>query len=133
MSNAIALLKAAATTGNIATRDPIEIFMQKIDTQIANAKQVKDGKEINTRSLWFRKEGGEYVVRVGRNAFEIAGSKLFRAKDLDAVVELLGAAKQAIREDKQLQQVIAKHSSERSERLKVGRAKGKAAKAAAAE
>lgn len=130
MTNAIALLKAAATTGVIATRDPIETFMQKVDAQIAYAREVKAGKEISARSLWFKKEGSEYVVRVGRNAFEIAGSKLFKAKDLDAVVELLGAAKQAIRDDKQLQQVIARHSSERSERLKVGRAKGKAAKAA---
>ncbi|MGO1160854.1 hypothetical protein ACTOV4_02725 [Brucella sp. C7-11G] len=131
MTNAIALLKAAATTGVIPTRDPIEIFMQKVDGQINYAKQVKEGKEVNTRSLWFKRDGAEYIVRIGRNAFEIAGSKLFRAKNLDAVVELLGAAKQAIRDDKQLQQVIAKHSSERSERLRVGRAKGKAEKAAA--
>ncbi|MFW7357482.1 MAG: hypothetical protein ACODTL_16180 [Brucella sp.] len=128
MNQALALLKAAATDNMPVARDPIGIFMSKIDTQIAYAKQVKEGKEINTRSLWFKKEGAEYIVRVGRNAFEIAGSKLFKAKDLDTVVELLGAAKQAIREDKALQQVIARHSADRSERLKEGRAKGKAAK-----
>lgn len=125
MTNVIDFLKAAATTGIVARRDPIEIFQSKIDTQIAYAKQVKEGKEINTRSLWFKREGAEYIVRIGRNAFEIAGAKLFRAKDLDAVVELLGAAKQAINEDKALQQVITKHSEARSERLKAGRAKGK--------
>ncbi|MBM7323864.1 hypothetical protein JS562_12160 [Agrobacterium sp. S2] len=128
MNQALALLKAAATDNMPVARDPIGIFLSKIDTQIAYAKQVKEGKEINTRSLWFKKEGAEYIVRVGRNAFEIAGAKLFKAKDLDTVVELLGAAKQAIREDKALQQVIAKHSADRSERLKEGRAKGKAAK-----
>lgn len=128
MNQALALLKAAATTGIVAHRDPVEIFLNKLDMQIAYAKQVKEGKEINTRSLWFKKEGAEYIVRVGRNAFEIAGAKLFRAKDLDTVVELLGAAKQAIKEDKALQQVIVKHSADRSERLKEGRAKGKAAK-----
>lgn len=128
MNQALALLKAAATDNMPVARDPIGIFLSKIDTQITYAKQVKEGKEINTRSLWFKKEGAEYIVRVGRNAFEIAGAKLFKAKDLDTVVELLGAAKQAIKEDKALQQVIAKHSADRSERLKEGRAKGKAAK-----
>ncbi|UVV67087.1 hypothetical protein [Brucella anthropi] len=125
MNQALALLKAAATTGIVAHRDPVEIFLNKLDMQIAYAKQVKEGKEINTRSLWFKKEGAEYIVRVGRNAFEIAGAKLFKAKDLDTVVELLGAAKQAIKEDKALQQVIARHSADRSERLKAGRAEGK--------
>ncbi|MDR6757198.1 hypothetical protein J2Y48_002494 [Mycoplana sp. BE70] len=128
MTNALELLKASATTGNVGGRNPLEIFYSKIDTQIAFAKQVKDGKDINTRSLWFKKDGAHYIVRVGRNAFEIAGSKLFRANDLDAVVELLGAAKDAIKADKALQDVIALHSMERSERLKAGRAKGKAAK-----
>lgn len=128
MNQALALLKAAATTGIVAHRDPVEIFLNRLDMQIAYAKQVKEGKEINTRSLWFKREGAEYIVRVGRNAFEIAGSKLFRAKDLDTVIELLGAARQGIKEDKALQQVIAKHSEARSERLKEGRAKGKAAK-----
>ncbi|GAA5657114.1 hypothetical protein Brsp06_03488 [Brucella sp. NBRC 13694] len=125
MNQALAILKAAATSNVPVARDPIGIFQSKIDTQIAYAKQVKEGKEINTRSLWFKKDGAEYIVRIGRNAFEIAGAKLFKAKDLDAVVELLGAAKQAINDDKALQQVITKHSEARSERLKEGRAKGK--------
>lgn len=129
MTNAIELLKASATTGHVAGQNPLDIFYNKIDTQISYAKQVKEGKEINTRSLWFRKQGSEYIVRIGRNAFEIAGSKLFRAADLDKVVELLTAAKAAIGQDKDLQDKIALHSMERSERLKKGRAKGKAAKA----
>jgi len=127
MTNAIELLKAAATTGFVGGRNPIEIFLNKIDTQIAHAKQMKEGQEINTRSLWFKKEGAEYIVRIGRNAFEIGGAKLFKAKDLDAVVELLSAAKQAINEDKELQATISKYSAARSERLKAGRAGSKKA------
>ncbi|WVT74001.1 hypothetical protein QM996_02485 [Sinorhizobium chiapasense] len=125
MTNAIELLKSAATTGFVGGRNPLEIFYMKLDTQIEYAKQVKDGKALNSRSLWFRKDGAGYVVRIGRNAFEVAGSKLFRAADLDGVVELLTAAKAAIGQDQKLQETIAKHSAERSERLKAGRAKSK--------
>lgn len=125
MTNAIELLKSAATTGTVGGRSPLDIFYGKIDTQIEFAKQMKDGKPVNSRSTWFRKDGAGYVVRIGRNAFEIAGSKLFRASDLDKVVELLVAAKAAIEQDKKLQDAIALHSMERSERLKAGRAKGK--------
>lgn len=128
MTNALELLKASATSGVIGGQNPLDIFYSKIDAQIANAKAVKEGKEINTRSLWFRKQGNEYIVRIGHNAFEIAGSKLFKAADLDKVVELLAAAKAAIQADKDLQDKIALHSMERSERLKKGRAKTKAAK-----
>lgn len=121
MTNALELLKASATTGIVGGKSPLDIFYSKIDTQIEYAGQVKAGKDINTRSLWFRKDGAGYVVRIGRNAFEIAGSKLFRAADLDKVIELLAAAKAAIQQDKKLQDVIALHSLERSERLKKGR------------
>lgn len=41
-------------------------------------------------------------MRIGRDTFEIAGSKLFRAADLDAVVVILNAAKDAIQSDKKL-------------------------------
>ncbi|CDZ31175.1 Hypothetical protein NGAL_HAMBI490_60540 [Neorhizobium galegae bv. officinalis] len=129
MTNALEVLKSAATTGAAGGRNPLEIFNSKIDAQIAYAGQVKDGKAINTRSLWFRKDGAGYVVRIGRNGFEIAGSKLFKAADLDVVVEVLKAAKDVIQADKKLQDTIALHSMERSERLKVGRAKSKAKKA----
>ncbi|MEW9616040.1 hypothetical protein AB3G45_19685 [Shinella sp. S4-D37] len=130
MISALEILKSAATTGNVGNKNPLDIFYMKLDQQIEYAKQVKSGKELNTRSLWFRRDGANFVVRVGRNAFEIAGSKLFRAADLDAVVEILAAAKEAIKGDKALQDVIALHSMERSERLKKGRAAGKAKKAA---
>ena len=125
MTNALELLKSAATTGTVAGKSPLDIFYGKLDTQIEYAKQVKAGKDINTRSLWFRKDGAGYILRIGRNAFEIAGSKLFKAKDLDHVVTLLVAAKEAIKGDTKLQDLIAMHSLERSERLKAGRAKGK--------
>lgn len=131
MTNALELLKSAATTGNVGTKNPLDIFYSKLDQQIEYAGQVKAGKELNSRSLWFRKDGANYMVRIGRNAFEVAGSKLFKAADLDAVVELLKAAKMAIQQDKDLQDKIALHSMERTERLKVGRAKGKAKKEAA--
>jgi hypothetical protein len=79
MTNALELLKSAATTGNVGGKNPLDLFYSKVDTQIAFAKLVREGKAINTRSLWFRKDGATYVVSVGRNALEIAGSKLFRA------------------------------------------------------
>ncbi|MDT4832136.1 hypothetical protein FQZ97_656770 [compost metagenome] len=126
MTNALELLKSAATTGNVGGRSPLDIFYGKINTQIDFAKQMKEGKPVNSRSTWFRKDGAGFIVRIGRNAFEVAGSKLFRANDLDGVVELLTAAKAAIGQDKKLQDVIALHSMERSERLKKGRAKNKA-------
>jgi len=125
MTNAIELLKSAATTGTVGGMNPVDIFYNKIDTQISYAKQLKEGKEVKSRSTWFRKDANGFVVRIGRNAFEIAGSKLFKANDLDAVVELLLAAKEAIKADKKLQDAIAIHSMERSERLKKGRAKKK--------
>lgn len=125
MTSAIELLKASATKGNVGSRNPLEIFYEKLDAQLALVGQVKDGKEINTRSLWFRKDGTGYIVRIGRNAFEIAGSKLFRAADLDGVTAILNAAKQAIQADTKLQDAIALHSMERSERLKKGRSKKK--------
>lgn len=128
MANALDTLKAAATTGHVGGQNPVDIFYTKLQTQIDYAKQVKEGKQINSRSLWFRKQGAEYVVRIGRNAFEIAGSKLFKAADLDGVVTILKAAKEAIQQDKALQDKIAIQSMERSERLKAGRAKGKKAK-----
>lgn len=126
MTNALELLKSAATTGNVGGKNPLDIFYGKIEQQIEYAKQIKAGKDINTRSCWFRKDSGDYIVRIGRNAFEVAGSKLFKAADLDGVVELLTAAREAIKQDKKLQDTIALHSLERSERLKKGRAKGKA-------
>lgn len=126
MTNALELLKSAATTGNVGGKNPLDIFYGKIEQQIEYAKQIKAGKDINTRSCWFRKDGGNYIVRIGRNAFEVAGSKLFKTADLDGVVELLTAAREAIKQDKKLQDTIALHSLERSERLKKGRAKGKA-------
>ncbi|MGV1751525.1 hypothetical protein [Agrobacterium sp. CG674] len=128
MANALETLKAAATTGHVGGQNPVEIFYAKLKTQIDYAGQVKEGKAINTRSLWFRKQGAEYVVRIGRNAFEIAGSKLFKAADLDGVAVILNAAKEAIQADTKLQDKIALHSMERSERLKVGRSKSKKAK-----
>ncbi|WP_018897146.1 hypothetical protein [Rhizobium sp. 2MFCol3.1] len=123
MANALELLKSSATTGVVGGQSPLEIFYSKLDAQVKLAGEVKEGKQINTRSLWFRKDAQGYVVRIGRNAFEIAGSKLFRAKDLDEVVALLKAAKEAIGADEKLQAAIAKHSAERSARLKAGRAK----------
>jgi hypothetical protein len=129
MTNALELLKSAATTGNVGGQSPLDIFFGKLAVQIKTAEEAKEGKAFNTRSTWFRKSGTEYIVRIGRNAFEIAGSKLFKAKDLDGVIELLKAAKMAIESDAKLQAAITAHSVTRSERLKVGRAKGKAAKA----
>ncbi|MGF6155818.1 hypothetical protein M2267_001046 [Ensifer sp. KUDG1] len=126
MTNALELLKASATTGTVGGRNPLDIFYSKIDTQIAFAKQMKEGKPVNSRSTWFRKDGAGYIVRIGRNAFEIAGSKLFRAADLDGVVTILDAAREAIKQDKKLQEHITQFSAERSERLKKGRAKNKA-------
>ncbi|PDS75450.1 hypothetical protein [Rhizobium sp. L43] len=123
MANALELLKSAATAGVVGGQSPLEIFYSKLDQQVKLAGEVKDGKTHKTRSLWFRKDRDGYVVRIGRNAFEVAGSKLFRAADLDAVVAILTAAKEAIAADDKLQAVIAKHSAERSARLKAGRAK----------
>lgn len=57
MANALELLKSAATTGNVGGRNSLEIFNEKIDTQIAYTGQVKECKDINSRSLWFRKDG----------------------------------------------------------------------------
>lgn len=128
MTNALELLKSAATTKSVGANNPIDIFYGKIDAQIAFAKEAIEGKAINTRSTWFRKVGNAYEVRIGRNAFEIAGAKLFKANDLNGVIDVLNAAKMVIQQDKKLQEVIAKHSADRSERLKAGRAKGKAAK-----
>lgn len=128
MANALDTLKAAATTGRVGGNNPLDIFFNKLDAQVAYVADVKEGKQINSRSLWFRKDGVGYIVRIGRNAFEIAGSKLFRAADLDGVVTILNAAKDAIKADTKLQDAIAVHSMERSERLKAGRAKGKAKK-----
>lgn len=125
MTNAIELLKSAATTGAIGGQSPVDIFYSKLDEQVKFAEEIKTGKQMKTRSLWFRKDRDGYVVRVGRAAFEVAGSRLFRAKDLDAVVEILKAAKMAVEQDKGLQEAIAKHSAERSARLKAGRAKAK--------
>lgn len=129
MTNALELLKASATTGNVGGQSPLDIFFGKLAVQVKTAQGAKEGKAFNTRSTWFRKAGNEYIVRIGRNAFEIAGSKLFKAADLDGVIALLGAAKMAIESDKKLQETITAYSVTRSERLKVGRAKGKAAKA----
>lgn len=125
MANAIELLKSAATSGAVGGQTPMEIFYSKLEEQIKNAEEIKGGKQMKTRSLWFRKDRDGYVVRIGRAAFEIAGSRLFRAKDLDGVIGLLSAAKEAIQADEKLQAQIAKHSAERSARLKAGRAKKK--------
>ncbi|MGE6781291.1 hypothetical protein ACQKGL_02075 [Ensifer adhaerens] len=126
MTSALELLKSAATTGFVGGKTPLEIFYSKIDVQIEYVKQAKEGKDLKQRSLWFRKDGAGYVVRIGRNAFEIIGSKLFRAADLDGVVTILDAAREAIKQDKKLQEHITQFSAERSERLKKGRAKNKA-------
>lgn len=128
MTNALELLKSAATTKSVGANNPIDIFYGKVNAQIELAKEAIDGKAINTRSTWFRKVGNAYEVRIGRNAFEIAGAKLFKAKDLEDVIGVLNAAKMVVSQDKKLQEVITKHSAERSERLKAGRAKTKAEK-----
>jgi len=126
MTNALELLKSAATTGVIGGQSPLEIFYSKLRQQLKFANEMKEGKEHKTRSLWFRKDRDGYVVRIGRNAFEVAGSKLFRAADLDKVIEILTAAEMAVQQDQKLQEVIVKHSADRSARLKAGRAKKKA-------
>ena len=126
MTNALELLKSAATTGVIGGQSPLEIFYSKLRQQLKFANEMKEGKQHKTRSLWFRKDRDGYVVRIGRNAFEIAGSKLFRATDLDKVIEILTAAEMAVQQDQKLQAAIADHSKERSARLKAGRAKKKA-------
>ena len=125
MANALDILKVAATTGVVGGHSPLEIFYGKLDHQVALAGEVKERKTHNTRSLWLRKDANGYVVRIGRNAFEIAGSKLFRAKDLDEVAAILKAAREVIAGDEKLQAAIAMHSTERSARLKAGRAKKK--------
>ncbi|TQX90343.1 hypothetical protein EQW76_11200 [Rhizobium sp. rho-13.1] len=122
------LLKSAATVGQVGAANPMDIFFGKLVAQIDMAKAMDNGKTFSSRSLWFRKQGGEWIVRIGRNGFEVAGSKLFKAADLAGVVGVLEAAGDVIRQDKALQGVIAKHSAERSERLKAGRAKSKKAK-----
>ncbi|MGQ2917149.1 tyrosine-type recombinase/integrase [Rhizobium oryzihabitans] len=61
MTNALELLKVSATTGNVGGRNPLDIFYDKIKTQIDYAGQVKARKDISTRSLWFRKDGAGYL------------------------------------------------------------------------
>lgn len=127
MSKALDILKAAATNQmQVVSSNPVDIFLNKINQQITYVSETKEGKQHNTRSLWFKKNGNEYVVRIGRMALEIGGAKAFKANDLDAVVVLLNAAKDEIQSDKKLQDTIAVYSMERSERLKQGRANKKA-------
>ncbi len=106
-------------------KSPLDIFYGKLNTQIGYAGDLKEGKTVNTRSCWFRKDGNGYVLRIGRNALEIAGSKLFRAQDLDGVIQLLNAAKVAIETDKALQDTIATNSMERRETSQDGTDGGK--------
>jgi hypothetical protein len=54
--NALDLLEPTATTDNVDSSNGLEIFDDKIDTQIAYAGQVQEGEEINTRSLCFLKD-----------------------------------------------------------------------------
>lgn len=126
MTNALELLKSAATSAPVGGKTPVDVFISKIQQQKAYIADMKANKAVNSRVLWFKKQGGEYVLRVGRSGLEIAGSKFFKAKDLDAVADLLDAVKSAIEADKALQDEIAKTAQDRTAKLRAGRAKKKA-------
>lgn len=124
MTNALELLKAAATNNaNIGNKTAVEVFIGKIAQQIEYATEVKEGKrENNTRSLWFKKNGATFIVRIGRTAMEIAGAKAFTANNIDGVIAILNAATTEIQRDTKLQEAITRTANERSTRLKAGRA-----------
>lgn len=126
MTNALELLKASATTQPVGGKGAVEVFLGKIDQQKAHVKELQADKKVNTRLLWFRKQGTEYVVRAGRSGLEIAGAKFFSAKDLDGVATLFDAMKAAIEQDKALQEAIVKAAATRTDKLRAGRAKKKA-------
>lgn len=131
MTTHIEILKPAATTGPVVGKNPVEILLAKLDQQASYPGDLIAASLVSGRSLWFRRDGAGRIVRIGRNAFDIAGSKLFRAADLEKVIEILNATKAAIQTDKKLQDTIALHSLKRSKQLKAGRTKGKAKQAAA--
>ena len=98
--------------------DPVSIFGTKIDKQIEFARTAEKGGEVNTRSVWFKRSGEGYIVKIGRDALDFGeGKTLFAAKTLAEVVELLESAKTIIAETPALKQQIETRSKERSERL----------------
>lgn len=121
MSDAMELLKAAATSGYVTGGDAVDKFVNRVNEQKALIKKIAAGEKISQRSLWFKKDAEGYVVRIGRNAFEVAGSKLFRAADLDGVTAVLDAAMEIIKGDDKLRAMITKHSVDKSAQLKAGR------------
>lgn len=120
---ALDILKAAATTATVMGSDPIANFQRKCDEQIAFVEQVKAGKEVSKRSLWFKKVGAHYEMYITKSKVTLAGTNVFKADDLDGVINVIKAAKEFVAGDSAVQAEITKQSNARSARLKAGRAK----------
>jgi hypothetical protein len=116
--NALDLLEPTATTDNVDGSNGLEIFDDKIDTQIAYAGQVQEGEEINTRSFCVSKDGAGYVIQIGRygSRSPTAQSSAIRTLIMSAI---LTGAKDAIASNKKLQDAIAVHSMKCNERGEV--------------
>ncbi|KQO67249.1 hypothetical protein ASF18_11295 [Methylobacterium sp. Leaf89] len=110
-------LTFAAPTSNSTDRDPVSVFFRKIDRQIALAKDAKEGKEANARVAWFKRDGGGYRLKIGREGLRFGDHQWFAAANLDEVMERLGMARQVIEASEPLRAQIIANSRARSERM----------------
>jgi len=71
MANALETREAAATAGHVYGQSPEKSSSQN-STRRSNTLIRSRNAKIASKSLRFRKQGADYVVRIGRNALEIA-------------------------------------------------------------
>lgn len=126
MSNALELLKSAATV-RVTGNDPVKTFVNRINTQLAYAKDIKDGKTVNSKSTWFKRNGTGYLVSIGRSPLAIAGTEWFAADDIDGVIAVLAAGREVIQTDKQVQAAVIERAAVKGAKLAAAR-KAKAKK-----
>lgn len=112
---------AAPAQPAITDRDPVAVFFCKIDRQIALAKEGKEGKDVNARVAWFKRDGSGYRLKIGREGLKFGEHQWFKAADLDEVIERLTMARQVIEASDALKTQIATNSKARSERMQGSR------------
>lgn len=118
---------AAPAQTQIKGNDPVAVFFGKIDRQIALAKEGKEGKEVNARVAWFKRDGAGYRLKIGREGLKFGEHQWFAAATLDEVIERLTMARQVIESSDALKAQISTNSKARGDRMK-GTRKPKEAK-----
>jgi hypothetical protein len=122
----LAKFKKAATAKPTATaaasKDPVEAFISRARDQQKLVANVKKGSAHEPRKQWFRPHKGGFTFRLGKDGIPVGGEKYFQVASLDEVNDFLNDAIELAQSDEEFKTAIRDASTDRSTRLKKGRA-----------